>query len=258
MEVSKRECAYCGITENLSREHIFPGSIIKRYEEELLSINDKSDNVFKADLIVKDVCEVCNNGVLSNLDSQLISIFDDYMLQPIQPGDGAELSFDYHSLLRVLLKISYNSARASSDGIKAINALKKYVPYILGKANVAPDVMLRLQIVTSSKKLNPVTLQVEGMMEAEILRSCKISYDGPQKSSFIVRLVAFNSFWFYLILPTKKVTLAKKQSFIEGFKAWKIQPGLPLTVDMDSIKIPKEKTTYMHPVLLTGMIRKNA
>lgn len=258
MEVSKRKCAYCGIAESLSREHIFPASIIKRFEDELISISDKSDKAFKADLVVKDVCEPCNNGILSGVDSQLSNIFDKYMHHPVQPGDDVELSFDYNSLLRGLLKISYNSARASSDGIKAVNTLKKYVPYILGKIKTAPGIILRLQIVTSAKKFNTDTQKIEGMMDAHILRSAKIPYDGSQKTNFIVRLIALNSFWFYLIVPTKKVSQSKRESFLAGFKAWRIQPGVSLTENMDTIYIPKEKTTYIHSTLLTGMIRKNS
>lgn len=258
MGTSKRKCAYCGTAENLSREHIFPASIIKRYEDDLISVSDKSDKAFKADLVVKDVCKSCNNGILSSIDSQLLNIFVKYMHSPVQPGDSVKLSFDYNTLLRALLKISYNSARASSDGIKAVSTLKKYIPFILGKTKSAPSIILRLQIVTSAKKFNTETNKIEGMIEANILRSAKIPYDGPQKANFIVRLVALNSFWFYLIVPVKKVTESKRQSFLTGFKTWGIQPGVPITINMSTIHIPKEKTTYMHPTLLSGMIRKNA
>jgi hypothetical protein len=258
MGVSKRKCAFCSTSENLSREHIFPSSVIKRFEKDFLSINDKSDKVFKADLVVKDVCETCNNGVLSDLDSGFIKLFDKYMHEPILPGEGAEFHFDYNELLKSLLKISYNSARASSDGLKAITAMRKFVPYIMGKTNVIPDVMLRLQIVTSSKKLDANTLVQQGMFEAKILRSAKLQYDGPQKSNFIVRLVAFNSFWFYLIIPTKKVSVSKKQTFIQGFEQQMNLSGIPLSCDIERIKVPKERTTYMHPSLLSGMRRENA
>ena len=257
MDASKRKCGFCSSIDDLTREHIFPNSVLKRYED-MLSINDKSDKAFKADLVVKDVCGTCNNGVLSDLDSKFIALFDKYMHIPALPGDSVEFEYDYNDLLRELLKISYNSARASSDGIKAIKALRKYVPYILGKVNAADDVMLRLQIVTSSKKLNTITNEVEGMMEAKILRNGKIPYDGPQKSNFIIRLVAFNSFWFYLIIPIKKVSLTKRQNFLDGFTNWRIQPGVPLVQNQGLLSIPREKTTYMHPDLRTGMIRKNA
>jgi len=256
MDSLKRKCAYCGDSENLSREHIFPGSIIKRFQKELITINDKSDVPFKSDLVIRDVCTTCNNGVLSELDSHFCTLFDRYMHPAIPPGQEAELSFEYNLLLRFLLKVSYNSARASSDGVKAVKALEKFVPYILGNTNVAPDVMLRLQIVTSAKKFNPVTQEIEGMIEASLLRSCKIPYDGPQKSNFIIRLVAFNSFWFYLILPNKKVNRSKKKAVLAGFQVWAIQPGVPVSPIQTLLKIPVEKTTCIHPSLLSGMIRK--
>jgi|SRR5665647_98849 len=251
-----KNCAYCGAQGNLTREHIFPGSIIKRYDEKLISINDKSDKAFRSDLVVKDVCKTCNNGILSKLDKELLLLYDKYMHLPIVPGSCAELKFEYHSLLRVLLKISYNSARSSSDGIKATNTLKKFVPYIIGKMNVDPNVMLRLQIVTSANKYNLVSRKVEGVVEANILRNCKIDYDGHQQSNFILRMVAINSFWFYLIIPTKNVNRANKEALLKGFGAWVLNPGVPLTSSMTSIKIPKEKTTYLHESLLTGMKRK--
>jgi len=258
MKVLKRKCAYCNSPENLTREHIFPGSIIRRYDEEMLSLNDKSDKTFKSDLVIKDVCKLCNNGILSELDSKFYDIYDKYMHSAVLPGESADLLYDYNSLLRILLKISFNSARASADGIKAVNTLKKHVPYILGKRTVAPNVMLRLQIVTSARRLNPTTNEVIGMFEARLLRNCKVTYDGPQKSNFNVRLIAFNSFWFYIILPTKQVNKTKKRAFLEGFKNWVVQPGVPISPNKTYIKIPAEQTTYMHPSLLSDIARKSA
>jgi hypothetical protein len=253
-----RACAFCGDKNNLSREHIFPNGVIRRFEHEMISYGDKSDRMFKADLVVKDVCKHCNNGALSKLDSCFVKFYEDFIRTPLLPGSTAEFNFDYNLLLRELLKISFNSARASADGFKAIKALKKYVPYILGKVHAAPDIMLRLQIVTSSQKLNTETNKFEGMMEAELLRSCKIVYRGPQHSLYIIRLVALNSFWFYLIIPIKKVSASKKDVFLSGFTDFFNLKGVPLDNTMKSITIPKEKTTYMHPNLFEGLGDKRA
>ncbi|GGP76602.1 MULTISPECIES: hypothetical protein [Shewanella] len=258
MESKKKCCAFCGVQKKLSREHVFPNGVIRKLEEGMLSLNDKSDKVFKADLVVKDVCEPCNNGILSEIDGRFVKLFEDNMLQPIQPGDNVEFEFNYNDLLRELLKISYNSARASADGFKAVAALRKYVPYILGKVNDAPDVMLRLLIVTSSNRLNTETNQIEGTMEARLLRSCKVSYNGPQHSNFMIRLLAFNSFWFYLIIPLKPVSSSKIEVFINGFMDSYHLTGIPICKTMKSVSIPKEKTTYMHPSLIEGMSRKRA
>mgnify|MGYP005990257315 CR=1 FL=1 len=253
-----RVCAFCRDQKNLSREHIFPNGVIRKFEYDMLSYTDKSDKMFKADLVVKDVCESCNNGTLSKLDSSFVQLYEDFIRTPLLPGSNAEFNFDYNLLLRELLKISFNSARASADGFKAVKALKKYVPYILGKVHEASDVMLRLQIVTSSKKLNTKTNKFEGMMEAELLRSCKIDYKGPQHSSFIIRLVALNSFWFYLIVPLKKISASKEEAFLSGFLDFFNLKGVPLDNTMNSVSIPKEKTTYMHPNLFEGLGDKRA
>ncbi|GGX54491.1 hypothetical protein [Saccharospirillum salsuginis] len=257
MVSKKRSCAFCGEQNNLTREHIFPNGVIRTYEEALLSLNDKSDRYFKADLVVKDVCESCNNGALSVIDGYFVKLFESHMHPPLLPGDSAEFEFNYNYLLRELLKISYNSARASADGFRAVAALRKYVPYILGNVSYTPDVILRLQIVTSSKRFNTHTNQIDGTMDAELLRSCKISYNGPQHSNFMIRLIALNSFWFYLIIPLKSVSSSKKETFINGFKDNIRLSGVPINSTMDFVSIPKEKTTYMHPGLLESMSRKH-
>lgn len=255
MSKNKRVCAFCGTSGDLSREHIFPNGVIRKYEKEMLSINDKSDRTFKSDLVVKDVCENCNNGDLSRIDAPFVELYEKYMLTPKNSGDSVIFDFDYNLLLRELLKISYNSARASSDGFKAISALKKYVPYILGKVNEANDVHLRLQIVTSSKIVNTETHESDEFT-ASLLRSAKMEYSGYLNSSFRIRLVAFNSFWFYLIVSLKKVNVSKQQLFIDGFVDSYHLPGVAIEKNMTTVTIPKEATTYMHPSLLEGMRRK--
>lgn len=258
MTSNKRTCAFCGVKNNLSREHIFPNGIIKKFEYEMLSYNDKSNKIFRTDMVVKDVCETCNNGILSKLDSHFVQLFEKNMQKPIYPGHCVEFEFEYNFLLRELLKISFNSARASSDGFKAVKALRKYVPYILGHVSEAPGIMLRLQIVTSAKPINSETHQIERMMEAELLRSCKIEYRGPQHFNFLIRLVAINSFWFYIFLPLQSVSQNKKARFLAGFLEFFHLKGVPIINSMNSVSIPREKTTYMHPNLFEGLNDKRA
>lgn len=253
MGSQEKLCAFCRTNNNLSREHVFPNGVIRKFETEMLSYNDQANKVFKSDLVVKDVCENCNNGALSEVDCKFVKLFEENMLEPLQPGDDLEFKFDYNDLLKALLKISFNSARASSDGFKAVAAMKKYAPYILGKVIEPPNIMIRLQIITSSKKLNTETNKVEGMLKAELLRSCKVKYNGPKHSNFMIRLVALNSFWFYVIFPLKPVSTSKMNSFLEGFLKYNHLSGVSIDRNMSLVNIPKEKTTYMHPQLLEGM-----
>ncbi len=258
MSLHKRSCAFCGSKNNLSREHIFPGGIIRKFEVDMLSYNDKSDTAFKSDLVVKDVCAICNNETLSEIDSNFVKLFEENMLYPLQPGNSVEFSFDYNDLLKALLKISFNSARASSDGFKAVTALRRYVPYIMGRINEPPNVLLRLLIVTSSKRFNSETSTFEGMMKAELLRSCKVNYNGSHNSNFIIRLVALNSFWFYLLIPLKSVSRSKFNSFLESYIKYNHLSGVAIDNSTNFVSIPKEMTTYMHPQLFEGMKRQRA
>ena len=253
----QRSCAFCDSVENLSREHVFPDGIIRQFKCEMLSLNDKSDYLFKSDLVVKDVCESCNNGALSSLDAKFIKLFNEYMLSTVKSGDGVDFNFDYHYLLRELLKISYNSSRASAAGENARLALRKFVPYILGNVDKAPGVMLRLQIVTSVPKINPETNQIEGHIDLNLLRSCSTTGPDP-KYNYLVRLIAIKSFWFYLFIPLKTASPIVKAAMVASFKEITLIPGVALNEKMKSISIPKNKTTYFHPDLVSSMVRKDA
>jgi hypothetical protein len=250
-----KKCAYCDANKNMTREHIFPASIIPR-DETLLSFTDKTASYFNSDLTKKDVCKACNNGPLSKLDDNFLEIYNKYIRTPIEPGDSAEITFDYNSLLRFLLKVSYNSARISADGQQAIEVLKSYVPFILGISTSTPDISLRLQIYTSAKTINESTGE-KGIAEAKLLRSAKVSYRGPQSDSFIIRLVAINSFWFHLLIPLKPMSRIKKESFTKGFKNWILNPGIAILPQHKKLFIPANKTSYIHPAILNGMYRKN-
>ena len=252
-----RKCAYCNETGDMTKEHIFPGGIISRLEN-LITISDKSDTSFRGDLTIKDVCSTCNNGPLSKLDDEFIELFDKYMLFPIVAGDSVNIKFNYNSLARFLLKVTYNSARASNDGDQAVEALKTYIPYILGNITSLSGVILRLQIYTSAKKINTATGAFEGMIEPKLLRSAKVPYNGPQSDNFLIRLVAFNSFWFYVIVPVKPVSRLKTERFTKGLKNWSLQPGMLIYPQRNSLNIPVNLTTYIHPSILNGMYRKPA
>jgi len=249
-----KECAFCGNSAAMTREHIFPASIISRYSD-LISTNDKTDFGFRSDLTIKDVCGPCNNGALSKIDSQFLEIFDMFINEPIAPGRNAEIAFDYNLLTRFLLKVSYNSARASATGQKETEILKRYVPYILGQVSSALDILLRLQIWTSAKKLDASTGQITGLVEARFLRSAKIAYHGLYSENFIIRLIAFNSFWFLLIVPVKPTSKIKRKRFLKGFENWMPNPGVLISPHHDKINVPANKTSFIHPSLLNGMVR---
>ncbi|WP_410684896.1 hypothetical protein [Citrobacter europaeus] len=254
---TKKHCAYCKNTSSLTKEHIFPSAIIKSFDIELLTITDKSDYHFKGDLVVGDVCSNCNNGVLSQLDEHFVTCYKNQMITPLKPGDEITFEYEYDLLLRELLKISYNSARASNGGYNDRVTLEKYIPFIINGNKKVDGVILSLLIVTSANRINLETGKYEKPLEPYLLRSASISGLNLNPNNYIVRMVAFNSFWFFLLIPKRPVTSKMKKEFWDDFKRKTHLHGVLLTKGNTSIKITKDKTTYLHTDLIEMMWRKS-
>ncbi|HHK9527896.1 TPA: hypothetical protein ACQZHT_001046 [Enterobacter hormaechei] len=253
----KKFCAYCKSTSNLTREHIFPSAIIKSFDIDLLTITDKSDYHFKSDPVIGDVCSECNNGVLSQLDAHFVASFKKQMLTPLKPGDEITFEYEYDYLLRELLKVSYNSARASNGGYNARTTLEKYIPYILNGNKKIDGAILSLLIVTSANRIVLETGEPVAPLEPYLLRSTSIGGLNLNTNNYIVRMVAFNSFWFFLLIPKRPVTSKIKNEFWKEFKSKTHLHGVLLKKGNKSIKITKDKTTYLHPDLIEKMMRKS-
>lgn len=253
-----KTCVFCDVSTELTKEHIFPASIIKSFQSsqiDLLTINDRKDTPFKGDPVIKDVCSSCNNGPLSTLDSYFINIFNNYMSVPLEPGDSVTFEYDYNLLLRELLKVSYNSARAANGNYEAVTALKRFSSYIISGDKKPSGIMLSLQIVTSANKLDTLTNSVVGSFKPYLLRNGTINGLGLSTNNYLVRMVAFNSFWFYLLIPKKNINSKKRKEFWDEFKKKNHLHGVLLKESEPKTHIPKEKTTFLHPNLIEGMMK---
>ncbi|WP_333715825.1 hypothetical protein [Pantoea eucrina] len=251
----KKKCAYCKKMGTLTKEHIFPSSILKSFKTKMHTINDKTDYSFKGDLVVADVCAECNNGVLSNLDASFLPYFKDQMIEPIKAGSSVTFKYEYDLLLREILKISYNSSRASVSGYEARLALEKYVPYILSGYGDVSGITLSLMIVTSANLLYLGTNKPHKLLEPYLLRSAKIDGLKIDSGKFLVRMVAFNSFWFYLLIPKSPINSKIKNKYWSEFKSKNKIHGVLLKKGVDSVEIKKDKTTYLHFDLIEKMYR---
>lgn len=254
MNKKPNSCAYCPSSGPFTREHIWPKSLIIKYEE-LHTFNPRTNKFYTGEAVIKDVCATCNNDKLSPLDTYLTKLFDASFDRVLQPGESANLEFDYSLLLRGLLKISYNSARAFSDTkTKTLHA--QFANHIL-QGGYSPKIMLRLQVVTSSKVRNLIDGSEE-IWSPDAMRCAVIKYDGPLASRFCIRMVAINSFWFYLIIPYKQEPNHKWDEFLHGFSNWITPPGILLEKSTCTLHIPKEKTTYLHPTLLGSLLHADS
>lgn len=244
-----KACAYCGKGSALTKEHIWPRCLIEKYEG-LLAYSKRRHSLFKGEPTIKDVCEHCNNVVLSKLDEYLSAIYDRHFERILVPGESASLTYEYGLLLRCLLKISYNSARADASE-RVVKAHKGFVNFII-QGGYCPPIEVRLQVVTASRAVN-LDEGTESLLEPKHLRVAEIPYDGPLAQRFVVRMVAFNCFWFFLVFPHKAEPPHKWKKFTAGFTAWRMNVGIKLSATDSSLTIPVSQTTYLHPTLLGNL-----
>jgi hypothetical protein len=245
-----KHCAYCGAESQPTKEHIWPKSLIERNGMDY-AYSQKTNKFFLGEPVIKDVCATCNNVSLSKLDGYLSNLFENSMRNVIKAGSVASLDYSYDLLLRSLLKISYNASRAATSD-KNVKAHGKFAKYILN-GGYAPQVMLRLQIVTSAVKVN-LDSGDRTDFAPKLLRCGCIQYDGVLKHRFLIKLVAINSYWFYLIIPFKNEPEHKWREMLEGFSNWKIAPGILVDSTVKTLHIPVNKTTYFVPQLLGSLL----
>lgn len=245
-----KNCSYCNETGNLTKEHIWPSNLIRKYETKLAAYNKKLDKLVYSDPVIKDVCERCNNQNLSKLDDYLSSLYDAHLHQSLKAGDSTSIEFNYEMLTRALLKISYNSSRAFAEEY-IVKSHERFKDYILNGGYLT-GFRLRLLIVTSARVIADGEL-LEEMFPVTQLRCADIPYDGALSHRFIIRLVAINSFWFYLIISRKPEKEDKWKKLIEGFSTWRIQPGISITPNMKKLEIPVNQTTYINQELMGSL-----
>jgi hypothetical protein len=107
-----RSCAYCGRISALTNEHVFPECFRKTFEAISIAKTPSGDRAIYSALEIHDVCARCNNGPLSKLDTYLCTLNDNYFSNIVHPGDCVRFEYDFDLLLKMLLKIGFNVARA--------------------------------------------------------------------------------------------------------------------------------------------------
>jgi len=244
------KCAYCPSSGPFTREHIWPRSLIQKYDS-LKTYNPKTNKYYQGDAVIKDVCSICNNEKLSMLDSYLSSLYDNFLGRIVEAGEQATIEFDYSLLLRSLLKISYNSTRAS-DNVASKNLLQTYANFIID-GGYCKTVMLQLQIVTSSRMMD-LESGAERTIRPVMMRCALVAYGGPLAHRFCIRMIAINSFWFYLIIPYKDEPPHIWDELLHGLSDWATPTGILIEKTSTKLFVPVEKTTYFHSDLLGSLL----
>ena len=248
-----KRCAYCGQVASLTAEHIWPSCLVRKFDDSPITYTQRKNSFYVGDPVIKDVCANCNNVKLSPLDSYMCALYEEHFSRILAPGENASIRFQYDKLLRGLLKISYNSARAHSGDTTAAKALEGFSAYLLGGEH-KPAISLRLQVVTWSHGVTRAG-EPTGALRPHSLRVATMSYDGHLSHRFVVRLVGINSYWFFLIIARKREPPHKWHAFLDGFSRWSTPTGVPIPDHSTQLDVPRERTTYMHPALLGNLLK---
>lgn len=197
-----RKCAYCNASGPLTREHIWPKGIVNRTNvRESFTPRGK---VVAGEMTIADVCENCNNGPLSKLDEYICELYDKYFCQLHEKGAEVELCYDWTKLGNWLLKASYNAARAAGN-IRDAKVLSSFADFIRGVDERQPDLAIWVDLTEPSYLAiqRDSGVFIVNKMQPLMTRLTTIAIPGEDFQHYILRMVAINSFYFYLAIPTQ-------------------------------------------------------
>lgn len=142
-------CAYCDKLNKITKEHVVSKSVIKKLKINQSPGYEHSQGKYTTNnSTIRDVCEECNNGPLSELDDYFINFINKNLPldTSIQLYSKVKLEFDFDKLSRWLLKTLYNSER--KNGYEEIEKqLLYYKDYILGKESCTRPLRIFLEIL---------------------------------------------------------------------------------------------------------------
>ena len=222
-------CAYCKKDRKLTREHIIPNFIYeyqKSIEGKYVGWNERAKKLLSSEGVIKDVCEDCNNVILGKLDASASRMIKSAgVLTENFTEKTATLDYNYSSLMRWLLKVSFNSARAADN---LAFRFKKYIPYILGKDPVDPDdvfVLVGLSMpdyipdyeLKELKDLYPngnLPRNSEGLSHPFFVR---VGWMPQFDEDFVIRVIVIGALVFQIIIFINNIELGKRRSKV---KTW--------------------------------------
>ncbi|NIE64032.1 HNH endonuclease [Burkholderia sp. Ax-1719] len=240
-------CAYCREDRPLTREHIIPAFIYdfqKQQEGTFIGWNEVAQRMVGGEGKIKDVCEDCNNGVLSDLDSYGKHLLTDSgLLVQNYTKQGLALRYDYSLLLRWLLKISFNSSR--TDGAHS-HLFERFIPFIRGLASapsrfhVASLVYLARPEVAGLSQIEADSFirmsQGASLLNPFVARICYAAALGER--DFVARQIIFGPAVFYLLFFREGLLPGHAASAIR-----RLTKAVPEIVELSS----KRKFVEVHP-----------
>src|SRR6266851_1835922 len=206
-------CAYCERDGLLTREHLFLEFLARRSPGYGTYIDhSRPSTPLRAVPVIRDVCAKCNNERLGKLDAYATRLTEKFFVFLAGEPFHVKLECDSDRLLRWLLKLLYNDARATSGG--AIEIYRDLRPFILGgEPNLPFSIHLLAGIIAPAK----LSAGRDDLDYPEHHGFSDIFLQPPLRDWVVLsRGIFLNSYFFYVLgwrkgipRPTRRRTLAK-------------------------------------------------
>jgi len=162
--------------------------------------------VVSSEPTIADVCEACNNGPLSELDQYVCTLYERYFIHLVHSGDRVKFEFDFDLLLRWLLKVGYNVARARR-GKWPVSSLADVRDYILGREELRPSSRILLQLVPPAKVEPGIVKDLPAATEAPPIFHRVAIFDTKYSPGFRAGfLITLYSYYFYVLLEEDEIS----------------------------------------------------
>lgn len=217
--MGSKKCAYCSATNNLTREHTVNKALLVRLglNESPGYEHDKKKYITN-NSIIRDVCERCNNGVLSHLDNYFLEFIEENLPldKIIEANSKIELNLDFNKLSRWLLKTLYNSER--KNGYEKIEQkLKYYKDYILEKEVFCQrplKIYLEILYDLPSSEIEKVNNNIKFFKNFVKLGNVAFSYENQVG---YIKQFTIGNFMFYIFIDDSEEKNEALSEALQGF-----------------------------------------
>lgn len=228
------ECIYCGNSGKLTREHILPSFVYQYHyqvegQNNVLGWREKPGKIIYGEAKIKDVCEHCNNITLSEYDSHAKEILENarvftknFLL------NETTFDYDYRLLSRWLLKVAYNSSRASGKQTEVFEKFKKHIidkdvknnNFFIGCGLLKPVKLNQAEFI---KYGNAFGINKPGYINPFFTR---ISWVPSKINDYTVKQIVIGALVFHICVFTNNINHQEKKKIkkqhIEAFKNMQI------------------------------------
>lgn len=209
--VVKKICAYCDSNSKLTREHIIPKWYLELHDikKDKLYGENLRQKFIPSDLFIKDVCNDCNSGVLSILDTYAQNLYSSHLSKYADLFEDNKIVYDYDLLLRFLLKVSFNSSRANKSDYEILHL---YRDYIMGEKRRPRNIFLFCEVLTPYFNFeNPDSIESNTQFRISVFRIPNLEFH-----EWCLRAVAIDNYVFYVVASdiSSQKNLSKQKKLI--------------------------------------------